>query len=223
VTINLTKKIFILLNSNGTKNIIPVDDKDVIDILGRCILYKDTTTELHSIKVSQYARLIAESMQLPKEECQAIEQAATLHDIGKIGIPDAVLLKPGKLTKSEFEIIKTHTSIGARILSSSKHPVMQLGATIAIAHHEKYDGSGYPNQLIGDDIPLAGRIVAVADVFDSLSSKRPYKNSWGNDAILSLFQEQSGKHFDPECVQAFLNQWEQVLKIEKYSIETKNL
>jgi putative two-component system response regulator len=136
-----------------------------------------------------------------------------LHDIGKIGIPDHILLKPGKFTCEEFEIMKQHTVIGERILANSASPVLRTGAQIAISHHEKFDGSGYPYGLAGNDIPLYGRIVAVADVFDALTSARPYKTPWEVDSALALIREESGRHFDPACATAFCEVFDQVLEV----------
>jgi putative two-component system response regulator len=130
--------------------------------------------------------------------------AALMHDIGKIGIADSVLLKPGKLTPDEFAIMQRHTSIGADILAGGKSEVLRLAATVALTHHEKWDGSGYPKGLAGEQIPLVGRIVAICDVFDALTSARPYKTAWSEEDALEFIRQQAGKHFDPELVLAFL-------------------
>lgn len=142
-----------------------------------------------------------------------------MHDIGKVGIPDEILLKPGKLTAEEFEIIKTHPLVGYEVLKGSSSSVLRAGAEIALSHHEKFDGSGYPNGLEGEAIPLYGRIVAVADVFDALTSARPYKKAFDVEAARKIIQEGDGKHFDPACVAAFLQNWDDVLAIMNRFVE----
>lgn len=146
--------------------------------------------------------------------------AAPMHDIGKVGIPDHILLKPGKLTPEEFAIMKTHAMLGYQILAGSQSEIVQIGAEIALAHHEKFDGSGYPKGLAGEDIPLFARIVAVADVFDALTSERPYKSAWPLDKAVQFLRDGAGQHFDPACVEALLKDWDQVLEIrERYRDE----
>ncbi len=140
-------------------------------------------------------------------ECDVLLNSSPMHDIGKIGIPDRILLKPGKLDDEEFEIMKTHTTIGAELLSGSKSELMQVAEVIALSHHEKWDGSGYPAGLRGEDIPLAGRICALCDVFDALTSDRPYKMAWPVEKAVAHIQQQSGKHFDPRLVEAFATIW----------------
>jgi two-component system, response regulator RpfG len=165
--------------------------------------YRDEETGNHIIRMSKYARLIAEELKLTAMECDEIEAAAPMHDIGKIGISDLILLKPGRHTPEEQAIMRTHALIGYEILTDSPSRYLQMGALIALGHHEKFDGSGYPQGLAGEDIPLPARIVAVADVFDALTSKRPYKKAWTFQEALNLIQSESGKHFDPACVHAF--------------------
>ena len=138
-----------------------------------------------------------------------------MHDLGKLGIPDGILLKPGKLTDEEFAVMTNHPLIGYEILQGSESQLIQLGAEIALTHHEKFDGTGYPNKLAGDAIPLSGRIVAVADVFDALTSERPYKAAWPVEKARALLEDNSGTHFDPACVTAFLAEWEAVLRIRE--------
>jgi len=176
--------------------------------------YRDADTSYHVIRMSKYAREIAEEMGLNKSECETIEYAAPMHDIGKIGIPDGILLKAGKLDKDEWEIMKTHTVIGHAILSGSASQFIQSGAVIALNHHERFDGTGYPNGLKSHNIPLAARIVTVADVFDALVSVRPYKNAWPTEDALSYIKEQSGLQFDPQCVKAFFARLGKILKIQ---------
>ena len=138
-----------------------------------------------------------------------------MHDIGKVGTPDNILLKPGKLNVAEFEIMKQHAAIGHQILAGSSSPLLQLAAEIALSHHEKYDGSGYPSGLAGDAIPLVGRIVAVADVFDALTSSRPYKKAWEVEKAVALLKENRGTHFDPACIDAFLKNFDEVLAVRE--------
>jgi two-component system response regulator RpfG len=165
--------------------------------------YRDEETGNHIVRMSKYARLIAEELKLTAMECDEIEAAAPMHDIGKIGIPDVILLKPGRHTPEEQVIMRRHPLIGHEILAGSPSRYLQMGAVIALGHHEKFDGSGYPQGLTGEDIPLPARIVAVADVFDALTSKRPYKNAWSFQDALKYLRSESGRHFDPACVRAF--------------------
>ena len=138
-----------------------------------------------------------------------------MHDVGKIGIPDYILLKPGKLTPEEFEVMKGHSKIGYELLKDSRSEIMRAGAEVAISHHEKFDGTGYPHGLKGNHIPLFGRIVAVADVFDALTSERPYKRAWPMEDACRFLEDGRGKHFDPLCVEAFLAGWEHVLDVRQ--------
>ena len=177
--------------------------------------YRDEETGNHIIRMAKYSRLIAEELGLKSDHCDLIELAAPMHDIGKIGIPDHILQKPGKLSTDEFTIMKTHPLIGFRILQDSPSKYLMLGATIALSHHEKFDGSGYPHGEKGDKIPLEARIVAVADVFDALTSNRPYKTAWSNEDSLAYLNTNSGKHFDPACVDAFIAQYRQVEHIQQ--------
>lgn len=175
---------------------------------------RDPETGAHIVRMANYSRVIAAQLGLSEVEQQLILEAAPMHDIGKVGIPDHILLKPGKLSIDEFAIMKTHAFLGYEILAGSESEMLQAGAQIALAHHEKYDGSGYPKGLVGDDIPLFARIVAVADVFDALTSERPYKSAWDIDKALALLHEGSGKHFDPKCVDAFVSDWPRILDIK---------
>ena len=178
-------------------------ERETLMKLAKAGEYRDEDTGNHIIRMSKYARLIAEELQLTAMECDEIEAAAPMHDIGKIGIPDHILLKPGSHTPEEMEIMRRHPLIGHSILADSPSRFLQMGAVIALGHHEKFDGSGYPQGLAGEAIPLPARIAAVADVFDALTSKRPYKHAWTFQAALNLIQAESGKHFDPVCVRAF--------------------
>lgn len=171
--------------------------------LGKAGEYRDEETGNHVIRMAKYARLIAEELRLTAMECDEIDTAAPMHDIGKIGIPDLILLKPGRHTPEEQVIMRRHPLIGHEILTGSGSRYLQMGAVIALGHHEKFDGSGYPQGLAGENIPLPARIVAVADVFDALTSNRPYKRAWPFLDALNYVRAESGKHFDPACVRAF--------------------
>lgn len=186
-------------------------DSETIACISRIAEYRDPETGLHTQRMAHYSRLIAQHLGLPADAQQLLFDAAPLHDVGKVGIPDSILLKPGKLTPEEFETMKTHSSIGHQALVVGHSQLMQMAATIAISHHEKFDGSGYPAGLVGEAIPLAGRIVAVADVFDALTSARPYKPAWPVERALQLLRDGAGSHFDPACVQAFMAQLDAVL------------
>jgi two-component system response regulator RpfG len=177
--------------------------------------YRDEETGNHVIRMAKYSRIIAEELGYSSKEADVIEMAAPMHDIGKIGIKDSILLKPGKLTKEEFEIMKEHTLIGHEILKDSPSKFLKMGAVIALGHHEKFDGSGYPYGKKGDDIPLEARIVAVADVYDALVSERPYKHAWSVQTALEHMENQCGIHFDPDCFRAFKTQLDTILKIQK--------
>ena len=156
----------------------------------------------HTQRVGAISARIAEALGLPDDLVKTLRLAAPLHDIGKIGVPDNILLKLGKLTEDEYDVIKTHTAIGARILSGSTHLLLQMAEQIALTHHERWDGHGYLGGLKGEDIPLASRIVAVADVFDALTHQRPYKDPWPVDDAIREIENQSGQQFDPQVVAA---------------------
>ncbi len=180
-------------------------EKETIIRLAKAGEYRDEGTGNHVIRMAKYARLIAQATgKMTQQQCEDLEYAAPMHDIGKIGIPDKVLLKPGKLNAEEWQIMQTHTTIGHGILANSQSKYIQLGAVIALNHHERFDGNGYPNGLKATEIPFIARIVAVADVYDALVTSRPYKEAWDNDTARDYIVAQSGKHFDPVCVQAFL-------------------
>ncbi len=193
-------------------------EEEIIYRLSRAAEYRDDDTGEHIRRMALYSRLIAQELNLDKNFIEMILKASPMHDVGKIAIPDHILLKPAKLTPEEFEIIKTHTVQGYEILADSDIPLLQLSAEIALTHHEKFNGKGYPKGLKGNEIPISGRICAVADVFDALTSKRPYKEPWPIEKAVNLLKEEKGEHFDPECVEAFLNRLDEALKIkEKYS------
>jgi putative two-component system response regulator len=177
-----------------------------VEILERLALaaeYRDDDTGQHTKRVGEVSAQIAQSLGWGAEEVELIRRAAPLHDVGKIAIPDSLLLKPNKLTPEEFERMKTHTTLGARILSGGRFALLQLAEQIALTHHERWDGTGYMG-LCGEAIPLAGRIVSVADVFDALISERPYKTAWTQEEALAEIRYQSGRQFDPRVVEAFL-------------------
>jgi len=188
--------------------------RDAVFMLGEAGHYKDNDTGVHIWRMAAYARALAQRIGWPASECELLELAAAMHDTGKIGIPDAVLTKPGKLDANEWRIMKNHTRIGYQILSKSEAPLFQMAATIALYHHEKWDGSGYPESLAGHDIPLAARIVAIADVFDALSMARPYKAAWPMEQILAYLKENSASHFDPELLQNFFEILAEILAIK---------
>jgi putative two-component system response regulator len=166
--------------------------------------YRDDETHQHTLRVGESSAVLGAALGLPEEQVQHLRQAAPLHDIGKIGISDVVLLKPAKLTPEEFDHIKTHTLIGGRILADSSVAVLQMGREIALTHHERWDGSGYPHGLNGEHIPISGRIVTVTDVFDALTHDRPYKHAWPVERDLAEITTQRGRQFDPDVVDAFL-------------------
>jgi two-component system response regulator RpfG len=182
--------------------------------LARAGEYRDEATGNHVIRMARYSRMIAEQLGLLEQECDAIERAAPMHDIGKIGIPDEILHKPGRLTRQEFERMKTHTLIGHDILKDSPSRYLQLGAVIALNHHEKFNGTGYPCRLGQEDIPLPARIVSVADAYDALTSERPYKPAWSMEKAVAYLNEQRDKYFDPQCLDAFTAHLDRVSTIQ---------
>ncbi len=167
--------------------------------------YRDDDTGLHTRRVGRTAGLIAHALGLPPSQVDLIRRAAPLHDVGKIGIADSILLKPGKLTEEEFATMRQHTIIGAGMLGGSTSPWLRMAEEIALSHHERWDGTGYPQRLSGEDIPLVGRIVTVADVFDALTNERPYKKAWPLEAAMAEIASQGGKQFDPRVANAFLS------------------
>lgn len=210
--------------------------QDIIHCLARAAEFRDDDTGQHVLRVGRYAGIIARAMGFSPDDADHLSQAAQLHDIGKIGVPDAILLKTGKLEPDEFERMQKHTcigkrvierlpqhewdelrkhvQIGAQILDIPRSPVLQMAARIALTHHEWWDGNGYPLGLAGEDIPLEGRITAVADVFDALSSKRPYKRPFPREKCFQIIAEERGTHFDPAVVDAFFSMRDQIVKIQ---------
>ncbi len=188
-------------------------EEELIHRLSKAAEYRDPETGGHIKRMSWYSKHIAAQLGFSLTRQSLVLEAAPMHDIGKVGIPDAILLKPGRLEVVEFELMKDHARIGYEILSGSTSQLMQIGAEIALTHHEKYDGTGYPCGLKGEDISIYGRIIAVADVFDALTSSRPYKKAWPIENAIEFLKENSGKHFDPTCVAAFFKDWDDVLAI----------
>jgi putative two-component system response regulator len=195
-------------------------EQETVFRLCKAAEYRDPETGAHILRMAHYSRLIAKHLGLPEADQDLILQAAPMHDIGKVGITDNILLKPGRLTGPEFEIMKQHAEFGYELLHGSTSKVLQAGAEIARGHHEKFDGSGYPQGKKGEEIPLFSRIVAVADVFDALTSERPYKKAWTLEQAVDFLNTGAGTHFDPACVQAFLNGFDEVLEIrDRYQEE----
>lgn len=190
--------------------------RESIHMLGEAGHYNDTDTGVHIWRMADYAATLAQALGWTEADSQELKLAAPMHDTGKIGIPDSILRKPGKLDPQEWAIMQTHAQIGYDILSQSQAPLMQMAAEIALRHHEKWDGSGYPGGLAGTDIPETARIVALADVFDALTMKRPYKEAWPLDRVLQTINEGANKHFDPYMVEAFNDCMPHILEVKAY-------
>jgi len=187
----------------------------IVQCLGTAAEYKDNETGLHVIRMSNYSQLIAVAAGYSDHAASELLHAAPMHDVGKIGIPDAILRKPGNLSPEEWAIMRQHTVIGERIIGNHASGLLRMAATIALSHHEKWDGSGYPHGLASDDIPHPARVVAIADVFDALTSVRPYKTAWSVDKAVTHIRHESGKHFDPELVTAFMDCLPQILHVRE--------
>lgn len=183
--------------------------------LARVGVYRQEHTMNYVLRLSGYARLIAEGLGLSEDKCSVIEKVAPMHDVGKVGVPDDVLQKSTTLSQSEWRVMKTHVAIGYEMLCNCASHYLKSGALVALRHHEKYDGTGYPDGLKGDNIPLYARIVAVADVYDALRSKRPYKSAWAKEKAVSYLRAQKGAHLDPRCVDAFLARLNDVVEIDQ--------
>lgn len=210
--------------------------QQVIHCLARAAEYRDNDTGRHVLRVGRYVGIIARQLGMEENVAEMLSQASVLHDVGKIGIPDSILLKPGKLDPDEIERMQkhcgfgkrifegmspcefgayaSHTTLGSQIIQNCRAPLLELAGRIALTHHEKWDGSGYPLGLAGTDIPLEGRITAVADVFDALSSKRPYKPAFPLEKCLSILEEGRGKHFDPQVLDAFFSRREEIVRVQ---------
>ncbi len=189
--------------------------KEIIACLGKAAEYKDNDTGMHVKRMSLYAKVIGLATGMSEEEANALQETAPMHDIGKIGLPDRILKKPAKLNPEEIEHMRQHPQIGVDILGGQTCPLLNMARSIAISHHEKWDGSGYPNGLKGEEIPLHGRIAAIADVFDALTTQRPYKEAWPVEKALNLLNEESGKHFDPKLIELFMASLPEILEIKQ--------
>ncbi len=193
---------------------------EIVQRLGLAAEYKDNETGLHVIRMSHYARILGLASSMSEAEADDLLHAAPMHDVGKIGIPDSILRKPGPLDKDEWQIMQSHATIGGAIIGRHAGGMLAMAHDVAMTHHEKWDGSGYPNGLSGTQIPQVGRIVAIADVFDALTSARPYKAEWPVEKAVQYLEQQRGQHFDPELVQLFLAQLPAVLEVKQRWAET---
>jgi putative two-component system response regulator len=190
--------------------------KSAIFMLGTAGHYNDTDTGVHIWRVAAFSAALARAANWPIEQANLLEMAAAMHDTGKIGIPDEILKAPRRLTEEEMTLMKTHADIGHLILSKSETPLFQMAAEVAQRHHEKWDGSGYPDGLKGEEIPESARIVAIADVFDALTMKRPYKEAWPIETALEEIKKSAGSHFDPELVDRFFEIKDEILELKNY-------
>lgn len=186
----------------------------IVQCLGKAAEYKDNETGLHVIRMSHYARILAEAAGFSVAALDDLLNAAPMHDVGKIGTPDAILQKPGRLDEAEWQVMRQHPEIGARIIGEHPAGMLRMARSIALSHHERWDGGGYPGGLRGEEIPLEGRIVAIADVFDALTSVRPYKPAWPVEEAVELLRRESGKHFDPRLVELFLGRLPEILAVK---------
>jgi putative two-component system response regulator len=180
--------------------------------------YRKANTLSHLDRIREYCLVLATGLKYSTQEARIISYASQLHDIGEIDLPEQMLTRNGKLTPYEWEMIKRHPVVGAEILKGSPSPILQVGARIALTHHERWDGSGYPQGLIGEEIPVAGRICAVADVFDALTTRRAYKDELPVEQALQLIRESSGQFFDPEVVKSFSEQFDEILEIRRMNL-----
>ena len=188
----------------------------VVQRLGKAAEYRDEDTGNHILRMSYISFLLAQGIGWPEPDCELILNASPMHDIGKIGIPDSILLKAGRLNEQEWDIMKRHAVIGGELLENDDSDLMRMAHTIALTHHEKWDGSGYPNGLAGENIPHVGRITALADVFDALTSDRPYKNAWPVEDAVEMIKKNRGEHFDPDLVDLFLQELPAILKVREH-------
>jgi len=183
--------------------------------LGRAAEYRDNETGMHVMRMSHYSKELALAYGLTDKQAEILLHAAPMHDIGKIGIADSIMLKPGKLTDEEFATMKHHPEIGAEIIGDCGDSLLlKVAKSVSLTHHEKWDGTGYPKGLAGEDIPIEGRICAIADVFDALTSKRPYKDAWSIEKTVDFLQSQKGKHFEPKLVDLMLEIMPKILDIK---------
>ena len=191
----------------------------IVLCLGRASEYKDNETGWHVLRMSHYSRILALAAGFDDAAAEDLMHAAPMHDVGKIGIPDAVLQKPGPLDDREWEIMKRHPLIGAEILGQHQSGLLAMAQRIAVAHHEKWDGSGYPNGVAGEDIPIEARIIAIADVFDALTSVRPYKEAWPVEKAVDHLRAHAGKHFDPRLIELFIGELPAILEVRGRFLE----
>jgi response regulator RpfG family c-di-GMP phosphodiesterase len=196
-------------------NEIESTQKEVVFTMGAIGESRSKETGNHVKRVAEYSKLFALYYGLSKEEAELLKQASPMHDIGKVAIPDAILNKPGRFDENEREIMNTHAMLGYEMLKHSKRPILKAAAIVAKEHHEKWDGTGYPNGIKGENIHIYGRITALADVFDALGSDRVYKKAWDDERIFSLFKEERGKHFDPKLVDIFFENLDEFKKIRE--------
>ncbi|MFG6413677.1 HD-GYP domain-containing protein [Roseateles sp. DC23W] len=192
---------------------------EIVQRLGRAAEYKDNETGWHVLRMSHYSQILALAAGYSEAQAEELLHAAPMHDVGKLGIPDAILRKAGPLDHAEWEVMKRHPQIGAEILGEHTTGLLAIARRIALAHHEKWDGSGYPEGLAGERIPEEARIVAIADVFDALTSVRPYKPAWPVEKAVELLREQTGRHFDPRLVELFISQLPAVLEVRERFLE----
>lgn len=195
---------------------------ETIFCLSKAAEYRDPETGAHIFRMAHFAKHIASNLGLPPNQQELLLEAAPMHDVGKVATPDAILLRPGKLTPDEFEVMKQHAEIGYQILSTSHSPRLLVAAEIARTHHEKFDGTGYPRGLAGAQIPILGRITSVADVFDALTSDRPYKKAWSVEQATAFIKQEAGSHFDPACVDAFFTNFDAILAIKAKFVDDDN-
>jgi putative two-component system response regulator len=196
-------------------------EEEIIVRLSQAAEFRDGESSMHIVRMAKYCLLIGEALGLDDQACRTLYLAAPMHDIGKIAIGDAILLKPGKLSPEERAVMEQHTACGYRLLADGHSDLIRAAADIAWCHHERWDGSGYPRGLAGEQIPLFARIAAVADVFDALTSERPYKQAWPPTQAAEHIAQNTGKHFDPACVSAFLKRWDAVLAIHDSKSSTR--
>lgn len=199
-----------------TQKKVRLSQEETIYRLAKAAEFRDNETAMHIQRMSRYCEMLANHAGLDDERVELIRTASPMHDIGKIGINDLILLKAGKLTEEEYEVMKRHPEIGCRILSGSESELLNLGATIALTHHEKYDGTGYPKGIAGEDIPLEGRITAIGDVFDALTTKRVYKPAYSIDKTIEMMKDWRGTHFDPWLLDLFIDNMPDVLTIKSF-------
>jgi putative two-component system response regulator len=194
---------------------------EIIRRLGRAAEYRDDETGMHVLRMSHIARLVGVRMGMSEDESEMLLQAAPMHDVGKIGIADKILLKPGPLDADEWEVMKGHSLIGAEIIGDHPSALMRCARMLALRHHERWDGGGYPDRLQGEEIPLAARVVAVSDAFDALLCERPYRAAWSLDRTVEEIRAQGGRHFDPQCANALLDLLPDCLEVrDRYRVES---